>query len=93
MRQGYDNEAIYDEKIAPLMHEILQICKAEEIPMVATFYLKSGEGDEGPMSCTSWIRPEGNTPAHYPKLCEWARHGGEKPWFAAVTITRSGGNV
>ncbi|PFV35706.1 hypothetical protein [Bacillus thuringiensis] len=35
----YDKENIYDEQIAPLLQQILDICKKEEIPMVAQFYL------------------------------------------------------
>ncbi|WP_409346806.1 hypothetical protein [Paenibacillus sp. MBLB4367] len=90
MKTGYDKESVYDERIAPLMHEILQICKAEEIPMMATFYLKSEDvtpSDEGNMNCTSWIQPKDNTPEHYPKMCSLARHG-EKPYVMAVTVTK-----
>lgn len=32
-----DNEAIYDEQIAPLMTKIIAICKEHEIPMLACF--------------------------------------------------------
>ena len=32
-----NKEAIYDEKIAPLVNEILALCKEHEIPMFATF--------------------------------------------------------
>ena len=32
-----DKEAVYDEQIAPLMKQIIEICNANEIPMFATF--------------------------------------------------------
>lgn len=32
-----DNEAVYDSEIAPLMAQIITICKDHEIPMGATF--------------------------------------------------------
>jgi len=36
----YDKEQIYDEKISPLMTQIIQICKENDIKMVADFYLR-----------------------------------------------------
>lgn len=32
-----DKEAIYDEQIAPLMTQLLEVCQREGIPMFATF--------------------------------------------------------
>lgn len=32
-----DNESVYDEQIAPLMKQIIAICKEHSIPMLATF--------------------------------------------------------
>ena len=32
-----DNESVYDEQIFPLVQQIIEICKANRIPMVATF--------------------------------------------------------
>ena len=32
-----DKEAVYDEQIAPLMAQILAVCKEHGIPMVASF--------------------------------------------------------
>jgi hypothetical protein len=91
LKESYNKEAIYDEKIAPLMHEILQICKAEELPMIATFYLKSEDGseqDEGPMYCTSNILPKDNSPEHFYKLSELARCPQGKPYVTAFMIRK-----
>lgn len=38
-----DNESIYDEQIAPLMSQIIAICKRHEIPMAATFEYAPGD--------------------------------------------------
>lgn len=35
-----DNEAVYDEQLAPLMRQVIAVCKAHKIPMFATFVYK-----------------------------------------------------
>ncbi|ARJ22878.1 hypothetical protein EXW39_16975 [Bacillus mycoides] len=47
----YDKEEVYDEEIAPVSQKILEICKREELPMVAQFYL----AEESPYSGCSTI--------------------------------------
>ncbi|KQL17665.1 hypothetical protein [Cytobacillus solani] len=61
----YDKEKVYDEEISPLMAEIIKICKRENLPMAAQFYLKKerAEHDEfpgEPMYCTTTIIPAKN---------------------------------
>lgn len=55
----YDKEDVYDEQIAPLMSQIIEICKKENIPLTAQFSLKShrddNESQEDPMRCTTII--------------------------------------
>ncbi|MCP1124529.1 hypothetical protein NKR74_14655 [Bacillus sp. 3103sda1] len=56
----YDKEKVYDDEIAPLMQQILEICKREELPMVAQFYLaeESPYSDAvQPLYCSSVIVP------------------------------------
>lgn len=54
----YDKEDVYDEEIAPLMQSIIEICKRENLPMVAQFYLKDEREDTGePMYCSTVIIP------------------------------------
>jgi hypothetical protein len=48
-----DNEAVHDEQISPLVAQILAICKAHQIPMVASFEYAPGN------FCTSFILPKG----------------------------------
>jgi len=50
-------EAIYDEKIAPLMTQILAICQEAKIPMIADF----GLGDD--LHCTSALLDEAWEPS------------------------------
>lgn len=46
-------EEIYDEKIAPLMQQVLEICMANNIAMISDFEIPS---DEDPnLCCTSHL--------------------------------------
>lgn len=38
-----DNEAVYDERIAPLVAKIIDVCVMHGIPMFATFEYAPGE--------------------------------------------------
>ncbi len=41
----FDLEAVYDDKISPLMKQIIEICREHEMPMVASFcYRRDEEG-------------------------------------------------
>ena len=43
----WDKEAIYDEKISPLMTQIIALCKQHGIPVVARFQICDTE-ESGP---------------------------------------------
>lgn len=98
MTTQYDKEAIYDERIAPLMKQIIEICKEEELPMVAQFYLKQQHPDadeeNGAMYCTTTIIPAKDKlfAEHHEHLSYVAgamKYGPSgKPWVMATTITR-----
>jgi len=47
-----NKENIYDEQIAPLMKQIIEICKKEEIPMIADFQYSDTN------FCTTFIYPD-----------------------------------
>lgn len=47
-----NHEPVYDAEIFPLMAQIIEICKRENMPMFAAFYLRD-DGDEGPLMCTT----------------------------------------
>jgi len=40
-----DKEAVYDEKISPIVQQIIDICKVENIPFVMDFGLRDGDGE------------------------------------------------
>jgi hypothetical protein len=58
-------EEIYDSKIAPLMEQIIQVCKDSGIGAFATFAIPSD--DDPSLACTTSI-PDGSgslVPIHY----------------------------
>ena len=50
-----DKEAIYDERISPLVGQIIEICKQEGIPFVMSFALREGSEDTEEIYCTSAV--------------------------------------
>lgn len=45
-QEDWNEEAVYDAEIAPLMTQIIAICERAKIPMIASFaYAKSHAGD------------------------------------------------
>jgi hypothetical protein len=49
-----DSESVYDEQIAPLMTQIIAICREHRIPMLASFHI--GAEDDGiDFMCTTAI--------------------------------------
>lgn len=58
MSKFWDKEAIYDEKISPLMKEIIELCKKYEMPLVAQFQIANTE-DKGPFFCTTTLPFDG----------------------------------
>lgn len=57
-------EQMYDDKISPLMAQIIAICKEAQIPMLAEFALDWSEDEQSHLKCTtalldeSWDQPE-----------------------------------
>lgn len=94
----YDKESVYDEKIAPLMNEIIKICKEEKLPMVAQFYLKQEREDvehiNEAMWCTTVLIPPKKEIfeehhehlSHVAEAMKWGKNG--KPFVFATSIMR-----
>ncbi len=57
-----DNEQVYDEQIHPLVERILEVCQANNLPMIASFQFV-GHG-----TVTSTILPGGSHPNFYDAL-------------------------
>lgn len=81
-----DSEVVYDAEIAPLMSQIIAICKAHRIPMLATFQYSNRQTEEGNAHfCTTRIPFEGEHRA-LAKATVAIRHGDNDGIFAfAIT--------
>jgi len=56
--ESFDLETEYDDEISPLMVQIIEICKARGIPMVASFcFSRDEDGEEG--HCTTVLPADG----------------------------------
>lgn len=88
MTTGFDKDAVYDERISPLMKQIIDICKEEEIPMLAQFFIRSADvdPDSEDLYCTTTLPSEGNTPDEMRRRMHIVRHGEGNSGFA-MTIT------
>lgn len=81
-----DKEPIYDEKIAPLMKEIIEVCKQNNINMVASFQLMSeNETDNGEHFLCTTLLPlkKDHYPEQYSNFCKKIYR---RPQVIAMTI-------
>lgn len=79
-RPVVDNETVHDEKISPLMRQIIAICKEHGIPVLASFLYAPGE------FCTTFIPgPAGDEGAD--TLAAAERVVRPRPSWAAFTVT------
>ena len=86
-----DKEPVYDEKIAPLMTQILAICNGNKINMIASFQLRSEQEDEdGHFLCTSALS---ESVEHFPDSFRRFHKDivSKKPTMIAMTITKREG--
>ncbi len=61
--EEWDEETVYDEKLFPLMEQIIAVCTEHNIPMLASFALSS----KG-MVCTSHLLEPARTPEKYVRM-------------------------
>ncbi|GIN88664.1 hypothetical protein J6TS2_50500 [Heyndrickxia sporothermodurans] len=94
----YDKEAVYDTQVAPLMAEIIKICKAEGIPFNAQFYLQQEREDaefENQATYCSTVIPcsedmHKEHKEHMKFVAEAMRYGkAGKPFIMTATIRKS----
>lgn len=70
------------------MKQVIEICQAEGIQMVASFYLKDAGEEGGPMHCTSALLGPGEPEPILKDALRVIRHGwGVVPGSFAMTIT------
>lgn len=82
-----DKEKIYDEQISPLMKQIIQICKANDIPVFAEFqygdcdFVKTNVSTTGHWlfhwldACTQCAQPDG---MNADKFIMWLMNSGKE---------------
>ncbi|EDC3150253.1 hypothetical protein KGN64_003341 [Salmonella enterica] len=78
----YNLESVYDEKISPLMTQIIAICKEHNMPMVASYAYKNSE-EQGRCYCTTTLTFEGR---HIKEFAEATSIIRGNPLFSAFTI-------
>lgn len=86
MKKYGDKERIYDDKISPLMGEIISLCKENDINMVASFQLRSeNETDNGEHFLCNTLLPlnEDHYPEQYSNFCKDIY---KRPSIIAMTI-------
>jgi isochorismate hydrolase len=87
---NWDEEKVYDEKIAPLMTQIINVCKEHEIPIVCTFQYGWSEEDDA-LLCTTVLTQFERTSAAMRALAK--RHGPSHPVvLSEIVQTREDGS-
>lgn len=87
----YDKEKIHDEQIAPLMAKIIVICQANDIQMLASYYLKEETEDDDDMYCTSCLIPDkGSKYLLDASNVLMNKYTVQRPFFMAMTVTKEG---
>ncbi|RWT39899.1 hypothetical protein DN619_23615 [Klebsiella michiganensis] len=80
--EHYNLESVYDEKISPLMQQIIDICKEHNMPMVASFAYENSE-ENGIGCCTTTLTFEGR---HIKAFADATLVIRGNPSFSAFTI-------
>lgn len=63
--ETWDLETVYDEQIAPLMAQVIAICKAHRIPMIASIAYR---GEDITSFCSTHLVFEGRDVEKYEKM-------------------------
>jgi len=83
--EQWTKEDVYDEQIAPLMTQIIAICKEHRIPLVAQFNYAAEE--DGPLLCTTIIPASALDRDDDGQSQRMARVANPPPSFMALTVT------
>lgn len=79
-------ESLYDERIAPLVSQIIALCKEAKINMAMTFALDHDEDGE-PLYCTTVLHNvDPDDAPGIERMLELRRVMYPRPYFAAFTI-------
>lgn len=83
--EQWTKEDVYDEQIAPLMAQIIAICKEHRIPLVAQFNYAATDED-GPSFCTTIIPASALDRDDDGQSQRMARVAKPPPSFMALTV-------
>lgn len=85
-----NKEEIYDAEIAPLMTQIIDVCNANKIPLLATFHIPTEE-DENLACTTALLEEDFNPPAYMIEALKVIYRPKRSPLM--VTTRDAAGNV
>ena len=90
---SFDLETVYDSQIAPLMTQIIEICKTNGVPILASFCYRNNHDEDGIISCATTniprLKKNGKTEWHPEKFQEAFKIIRASPQAYAVTITKA----
>jgi len=87
LTEKWDEERTYDERIHPLMAQVIAICREHRIPMLASFAYRNG--DDGADYCTTSLPFDGREIESFGEAYRSIRR---RQHAVAVTITSSPGD-
>jgi hypothetical protein len=85
-----NKEEIYDQEIAPLMAKIIDVCRANKIPLLAQFHIPTPE-DENLACTTALLEADFNPPAHLLQALKVVHPPERSPLM--VTTRDAAGNI
>jgi hypothetical protein len=89
-KNAMNKEQVYDAQIAPLMAQIIDVCKANKIPVLATFHIPTEE-DENLECTTALLLRSFNPPERLIEALKIIRPPSRSPLM--VTTRDGSGNV
>ena len=82
-------EAAYDERIAPLMEQIIAVCKEAKINMAAQFVLDMNDDEGTPLRCSTVLPVDkDDEPGHAHIMDLRKLMYPQPPLMLAMTVTR-----
>ena len=85
----FNEEEVYDNKISPLMKQLIDVCKEHKIPMVASFTYENCE-EKGVGRCTTLLNGFGGRKdeAHQ-SANTLIRNNGNPPLVSTIVISQT----
>ena len=84
-KMGFNKEYVYDQEIAPLVSQIIEVCKSNDIPMVASFCYGLSDNDAEDLCTTFITQSDGWVPESFE---DCRKRLFSSPFLMAFTITK-----